>query len=83
VTSQLHTWVHDLISVQSVTLSKEHSLMAPQNWSQWILVPRRGGMRGDWRKLHNEELRDLYSSPNIMRVRCVRHIARRREKRNT
>ena len=30
--------------------------------------PRRDGVRGEWRKLHNEELNDLYSSPNIVRV---------------
>jgi hypothetical protein len=29
---------------------------------------------GDWRKLHNEELQDLYSSPNIMRVIKLRRM---------
>jgi len=29
---------------------------------------KRGEVRGEWRKLHNEELNDLYSSPNITRV---------------
>ena len=28
----------------------------------------RNGVTGEWRKLHNEELNDLYSSPNIVRV---------------
>ena len=28
----------------------------------------RDGVKGEWRKLHNEELNDLYSSPNIVRV---------------
>jgi hypothetical protein len=41
---------------------------------------------GDWRKLHNEELHSLYSSPSIirmtqsMRMRWAGHIARMREK---
>jgi hypothetical protein len=43
---------------------------------------------GSWRKLHNEELHDLYSSPSIIRViksrrlRWVEHVARMGEKRN-
>jgi hypothetical protein len=43
---------------------------------------------GEWRKLHNEELRDLYSSPSsirIMKARRMRwagHVARMGEKRN-
>jgi hypothetical protein len=43
---------------------------------------------GEWRKLHNEELRDLYSSPSIIRIiksrrmRWVGHVARIGEKRN-
>jgi hypothetical protein len=44
---------------------------------------------GEWRKLHNEELRDLYSSPSIIRMiklrsmRSVGHVARIRETRNS
>jgi hypothetical protein len=30
--------------------------------------PRRDEVTGDWRKLHNEELHNLYSSPNIIRM---------------
>jgi hypothetical protein len=43
---------------------------------------------GEWRKLHNEELRDLYSSPSIIRIiksrrsRWAVHVARMGEKRN-
>jgi hypothetical protein len=43
---------------------------------------------GDWRKLHNEELQNLYPSPNIIRmmksrrIRWAGHVARMRETRN-
>jgi len=30
--------------------------------------PRRDVITGEWRRLHNQELNDLYSSPNIVRV---------------
>ena len=33
-----------------------------------IFGPRRDKVMGEWRRLHNEELNDLYSSPNIVRV---------------
>ena len=33
-----------------------------------IFGPKRDGVTGEWRKLHNEELNVLYSSPNIVRV---------------
>jgi hypothetical protein len=44
---------------------------------------------GEWRKLHNEELHDLYSSPSIIRIMKLRrmrwagHVARIGEKRNS
>ena len=43
--------------------------------------PKRDEVTGEWRKLHNEELSDLYSLPNIVRVvksrrmRWVGHVA--------
>ena len=33
-----------------------------------IFGPRRDEVTGEWRSLHNEELNDFYSSPNIVRV---------------
>jgi len=39
-----------------------------------IFGPRRDDVTGDWRRLHNEELYDLYSSPNIVRVIKLRRM---------
>jgi hypothetical protein len=33
-----------------------------------IFGPKRDEVTGEWRKLHNEELRDFYSSPSIIRI---------------
>jgi hypothetical protein len=33
-----------------------------------LFGPKRDEMMGEWRKLHNEKLRDLYSSPSIIRI---------------
>jgi len=47
-----------------------------------VFESQRDEVRGEWRKLHNEELRDLYSLPNIVRVvksrrmRWAGHVAR-------
>ena len=52
-----------------------------------IFGPRRDEVTGEWRRLHNEELNDLYSSPNIVRVikwrrmRRAGHVARMGEER--
>ena len=52
-----------------------------------IFGPRRDEVTGEWRRLHNKELNDLYSSPNIVRViklrrmRWAGHVARMGEER--
>jgi hypothetical protein len=53
-----------------------------------IFGPKRDGVTGGWRKLHNKELHNLYSSPSIIRVinsrgmRWAGHVAWMGEKRN-
>jgi hypothetical protein len=53
-----------------------------------IFGPKRDVVTGGWRKLHNEELHNLYSSPSIIRImksrrmRWAGHVARMWEKRN-
>jgi hypothetical protein len=67
----------------SVTLREEHRLRAFENRVlRRIFGPTRDGVTGEWIRLHNEELNDLYSSPNIIRViisrrmRWAGHVAR-------
>jgi len=40
-----------------------------------IFGPKRDKITGEWRKLHNEELNDLYSSPNIVEVIKLRRMS--------
>ena len=52
-----------------------------------IFGPRRDEVKGEWRRLHNEELNDLYCSPNVVwvikwrRMRWAGHVARMGEER--
>ena len=67
----------------SLTLREEGELRVFENMVlRRIFGPRRGEVMGEWRRLYNEELNNLYSSPNIVRVikwrriRWAGHVAR-------
>jgi hypothetical protein len=72
-----------------LTLSEEYN---PRVFGKRVLRkifgPKRDEMIGGWRKLHNEELHDLYSSPSIVKIKKSRrmkwavHVARMGKKRN-
>jgi hypothetical protein len=70
------------VKTLSLTLREEHKLRVFENRVlRRIFEPKRDEVTGGWRKLHNEELHGLYSSPSIVRVikarrmRWVGHVA--------
>jgi hypothetical protein len=72
----------------SLTLREEQRLRVFENRVlRTIAGPKRDEATGEWRRLHNEELNDLYSLPNIIRViksrrmRWAGHVARMGEER--
>ena len=67
----------------SLTLREERRLRVfEKRVLRRVFGPKRDEEKGEWRKLHNEELRDLYSLPNTVRVvksrrmRWAGHVAR-------
>jgi hypothetical protein len=73
----------------SLTLREEHKLRVFENMVlRRIFGPKRDQVMGGWRKLHNEELHNLYSLPSIIRIiklrrmRWAGHVAQMGEKKN-
>jgi hypothetical protein len=73
----------------SLTFREEHILRVFENRVLMrIFGPKRDDVTGEWRKLHNEELRDFYSSPSIIRIiksrrmKWAGNVARMGERRN-
>jgi len=72
--------------IWSLTLREKSRLMVFENRVlRRIFGPRRDEVTWEWRKLHNEEVSDLYCSPNIFRViksirmEWARHVERMRK----
>ena len=69
--------------IWSLTLREEGRLGVFENMVlRRIFLPKRDEVKGQWRKLHNEEFSDLYCSPHIVwviksrRMKWTEHVAR-------
>ena len=84
----LNTITNVMLETWSLTLREERKLRVFENMVlRRIFGPRRDEVTVEWRRLHNEELNDFYSSSNIVRViklrgmRWAGHVARMGEER--
>jgi hypothetical protein len=70
--------IHNGCKTWSLILREEHRLRVFENRIlRRIFGPKRDIVTGGWRKLHNEELHSLYSSPSIIsRMRWAGRVAR-------
>jgi hypothetical protein len=73
----------------SLTLREDHRLRVFENrMLRRIFGPKRDEVTREWRELHSEDLRNLYSLPSVIRIiksrrmRWAGHVARMGEKRN-
>jgi hypothetical protein len=57
-----------------LTWREEDRLKVSENRVLRIFWPKRDELKGEWKKLHNEELHDLYHSPTIVLVKKLRRL---------
>jgi hypothetical protein len=79
-----------MLNLMNLRLMEEHRLKSFENRVlRRIFIPKRDEIIGGWRKLHNDELHNLHSLPDIIimiksrRIRCVGHVACMRAKTNS
>jgi hypothetical protein len=81
------TIILPVVETWTLTLREEHRLGVFENRVLSIIFgPKRDEVTGEWRKLHSEELRNLYSFPDIRQIKSRRmrwagHVARMGEER--
>ena len=64
-----------MVNILTLMVREERRLRVFENRVlRRIFEPKRGEVTGEWRKLLHEELNDLYSSPNIVRVKKSKRI---------